>query len=213
MERRLGRYSEALRLHEQAYAAAADLVGEDHPKVAGMLNQRAQLAQQMGELESARSLYAQAVSIWERLGREQEAVAADPLHNLGLLKVREGAYESGREKLHCAQEIWMRTLPAAHPVFAGSFAALGEAAAAAGETARARELFERSILHAQTSLGPAHVKTGLLLARYAAAMRSLGHKKESRRLRNRAEAILTAHAGWRQAAGTVDIAALSRGLR
>ncbi|MEZ5361210.1 MAG: tetratricopeptide repeat protein [Bryobacterales bacterium] len=211
--RRLGRLSEADEYYAEAQAAILRLAGPDHPELAGLLNQRAQLAQQQGEDKTASARYRDALRIWERLGRSHDAEAAYPLHNLGLLEVRAGRVGTGRDKLLRARSIWRDALPLNHPVLAASSAALGEAAAAEGDQEETRRCFDTALAHARSTLGPDHVKVGLLLARYSAVMRTLGANRQAKRLTAESDRILTAHDGSRKAALVVDVSALDRGLR
>ncbi|MCB1020221.1 MAG: tetratricopeptide repeat protein [Bryobacterales bacterium] len=211
--RRLGRLSEADAHYTQAHDAIVQLAGPSHPELAGLLNQHAQLAQQQGDEKTAATRYRHALRIWEQLGRSHDPDAAYPLHNLGLLEVRAGLLGPGQDKLARADGIWQAALPAGHPVFAASSAALGESAAAQGDADEARRRFDAALAHARVALGPRHVKVGLLLARYSAALRSLGSNKRAKRLAAESERILASHDGSRQAALVVDVSALDRSLR
>ena len=90
---RQGRYDSAVVVAKRALQVAEQSLGPDHPSVATILNNLAELYRTQGQYAAAEPLYKRSLAIWEKaLGPDHPDVATS-LENMALLYRK-----AGREK-------------------------------------------------------------------------------------------------------------------
>jgi tetratricopeptide (TPR) repeat protein len=153
------------------------------------LNNLGQVMESKNELEAAAPLYAQAVGIFEHLGTPASGDLATALANTGELFQRLDRIEEARQAeqralglLHPAGDAVLRSVILRN---------LGNIVAGAGKAADSLPYFEQSLVIQQKILGWEHPVTAGLLLDYASATLRAGDKSRSRKLRKRAEELLT----------------------
>ena len=81
------------------YVVALELrkksLGEEHPDVAGSLNNLALLYKSQGEYEKAEPLYVEALEMYKKLLGEEHPSVATSINNLAGLYDAQGKYEKG----------------------------------------------------------------------------------------------------------------------
>jgi tetratricopeptide (TPR) repeat protein len=89
-------YHDAEELYARALAIEEQSVGPNHPEVAAMLNNLAQIYGFEGRYDDAEKLYARAIDIWERtLGRAHPDVAGCLLNYAAILRKDHRKKEAG----------------------------------------------------------------------------------------------------------------------
>ncbi|GIJ43284.1 hypothetical protein Val02_01700 [Virgisporangium aliadipatigenens] len=134
---REGAYPEAGALLRHALAEAEARLGPDHPALVPALNECGILGKYTGDFEAAEFAYLRALSIDERHGGADPAVAAGILHNLGGLAHARGDAAAAQE--WARRGLAVRTSTAVDPLLvAADHAALAAILVDLGKAAEAR---------------------------------------------------------------------------
>jgi tetratricopeptide (TPR) repeat protein len=94
----------AKQTHERALEIDRRVLGDDHPRVAYRLNNLAIVAQNMGDLKLAETLYLDALKRFEHIYGERHPETASAEGNYGLLLQREGRLSEAEPLLRSALE-------------------------------------------------------------------------------------------------------------
>ncbi len=181
-----GDYQEAQEHLEWALSIREQRLGSEHPDVATLLNNLAELYREQGKYREAEPLYWRALSIRERsLGSEHTAVAT-PLNNLANLYSAQGRYEVAEELYQWALDIWERSLGPDHPDVAYPLNNLALLYREQGKYEEAEELYRRALRIWEQSLGPEHPQVATLLNNLALLYRVQRRYGEAEELYRRA---------------------------
>jgi CHAT domain-containing protein len=142
--------------------------GPDHPNVATVLNDLAELHRAQGRYADAEPLYKRSLAIREKaLGPDHLDVAAS-LNNLALIYEAQGRYAEAESLLKQSLAIKEKTFGPEHPYVAIALHNLASIYQAQGRYADAESLYERSLaiaekLIAEQAIGPDHPAIATLL--------------------------------------------------
>ena len=154
-----GRYSEAEPLYQQALEMRKRLLGEEHPDVAGSLNNLAGLYRSQGRYSEAEPLYQQALEMRKRLLGEEHPSVATSLNDLALLYDSQGRYSEAEPLYQQALEMRKRLLGPEHPDVATSLSNLAELYNSQGRYAEAEPLYQQALQILEQQLGAEHPNT------------------------------------------------------
>jgi serine/threonine protein kinase/lipoprotein NlpI len=101
----------AKQTYERALAIDRSILGDDHPRVASHLHNLALVAQNMGDLKRAESLFRDAISREERALGSQHPETALALGNYGNLLQREGRLAEAEFLLRRALDVMLKLYP------------------------------------------------------------------------------------------------------
>ncbi len=143
---RKGELARARELWERSLAIRERALGPDHPLVARSLNALAVVDTGAGQYAAARARLERVVRIQEKVLGPKHADLAGALSNLGDVLIRSDRHAEALPLLERAVEIEEAAVGPAHPELARFLERLGTATLfGAGDVARARLLFERSL--------------------------------------------------------------------
>ena len=141
------------------------------------------------DLGDAASLYDQAIGILEKLGSPATAELASALAGRGELYRRLDELDRARQTEERALDLLP---PAGHALIrARILRCLGNIVADGTQPAASVRYFEQSLDIQEKTLGAAHPATATLLLDYASATQRAGNRSLSRKLRKRAQDLLT----------------------
>jgi len=151
-----GHYAEAIPIAEEAVRAAEAAFGPEHPHLATVLNNLAELYRAQGKYAEAEPLYQRALRIYEKaLGPEHADVAA-PLNNLALLYGTQGRYAEAEPLHQRALRIREKAFGPEDPDVAQSLYNLATLYGDQGRYAEAEPLLQRALGILEKGLGPEH---------------------------------------------------------
>jgi tetratricopeptide (TPR) repeat protein len=183
------RYQEAEPLYQQALSIDKQVYGPDHPEVATIFNNLAELYRNQGKYAQAEPLYQRALAISEQqLGAEHPATALS-LNNLALLYENQGKYAQAEPLYQRALAIKEQQLGPEHPDTATSLNNLAELYRDQGKYAQAKPLLERALAISEQQLGAEHPDTAMSLNNLALLYKSQGKYAQAEPLYQRALAI------------------------
>jgi CHAT domain-containing protein/Tfp pilus assembly protein PilF len=181
-----GKYSEAIPLAERALAIVKQILGEEHPGVADMLNNLAGLYMDQGRYAEAEPLYRQALEMSKRLLGEEDLDVATSLNNLAVLYQYQGRYAEAeplyRQALEVREKTPLQWLPDMTPVLNG-LAGLYESQ---GRYAEAQPLYRRALEINKRFWGEEHPNVATGLNNLAALYWSQGHYADAESLARKA---------------------------
>lgn len=173
-----GRPSQAEPFYRRAYDLRVQALGPDTPAVALTLHGLARVAHERRRYPEAEDLYRRAAA------NLQSVQAADVWHNWAELYRETGRDAQARPLLEGAAATYEKVAPT-HPKLAIVYRNLAELEAAAGNQARAQELFDRALALS----GAALPQTGPILEAYARFLRNTHRKAEATRVETRARTL------------------------
>lgn len=139
-----GRYSNAIRVAEEALKVAENTFGSNHRKVAESLNYLAGLYYHHGKYDQAEPLFRRALEIWEKaLGPDHPNVATS-LNNLAGLYSAQGKYDHAEPLHKRALEIREKALGPDHPDVATTLENMADLYRKIGKINEAEKLEERA---------------------------------------------------------------------
>jgi CHAT domain-containing protein/Flp pilus assembly protein TadD len=184
-----GKYHEAIPLAERALAIREEVLGKDHPVVAGSLMTLALLYQTKGDFAKAESLYVRVLAIaGKELGVDHPRVA-DLLNNLALLYLEKGDVAKAEPLLVRALSIREKVLGIDHPDVASSLNHLAELYRRKGDYAKAEPLLVRALAINEKALGADHPDVAMSLNDLASVYDARGDYAKAESLYVRALAI------------------------
>ncbi|WP_309895498.1 CHAT domain-containing tetratricopeptide repeat protein [Archangium sp.] len=151
-----GEYARAEPLYQRALALGEETLGKNHPTVATLLNNLANLYLEQGLYARAEPLLQRALALREEtLGKNHPDVAF-PLNNLASLYQAQGLYARAEPLLQRALALGEETPGKNHPTVATSLNNLAGLYQAQGLYARAEPLFQRALALGEETLGKNH---------------------------------------------------------
>jgi tetratricopeptide (TPR) repeat protein len=109
------RYEEVEPLYAQALQLMKKLFGEEHPDVALMTNNLAELYHAQGRYEQAEPLLEQALELRRRLRGEEHPEIAASINNLAALYHVQGRYEEAELLFEKSLKLWKKLFGTEHP--------------------------------------------------------------------------------------------------
>lgn len=153
------------------------------------INNLGQTLETKNDLEGAAPLYEQAIGIFEKLGDPGRTDLAATLSNVGAFYQRQDRTVEARQTEQRALELLRPDGDA--QLRAQILRNLGNIVAKAGNAADSLPYFEQSLAIQEKTLGVEHPENASLLLDYASATQRAGNKSLSRKLRKRAEDLIT----------------------
>jgi tetratricopeptide (TPR) repeat protein len=175
-------YQHSLRIYKK-------VLGLDHPLIATVLNNLAQLYLDQGKYAKTEPLYKQALAIFERaLGPSHPSVAT-ALNNLAMLYRQQGKYVEAEPLYKQSLAIDEKTYGTDHPEVATDLNNLAALYRYQGKYAEAEPLFGRALAICEKALGPDHPDVPRSLNNLAVLYHDQGKYAEALPLYQRALAI------------------------
>ncbi len=177
----------------QAWTAALQVTqsafGDEHLRVATVINALAALHESMGRYAEALPLYERGLAIFEKaLGPEHPAVAAS-LNSLAHLHQAMGDYGRALPRYQRSLAIYEKVHGAEHPNVAASLNNLAGLYKSMGDYGRALPLYQRSVAMDQRTYGPKHPTLATSLNNLAGLYELMGRYSDALPLYQRSLAI------------------------
>eukprot|EP00752_Nemacystus_decipiens_P013900 g12339.t1 len=174
-----GKYTQAEQLYEKSQAIQEKVLGPEHPTVATMLNNQAELLRSQGRYAEAEPLYERSQAIREKsLGPEHPDVAQS-LNNRAVLLEMEGKFEEAELLYQRSLAIDEKVYGPDHPEVATDLNNRAGLLKKQGRYAEAEPLYERSQAIREKSLGPEHPDVAQSLNNRAGLLESQGKYDEA----------------------------------
>jgi len=161
-----GKYKAAIDGFTTALAIRRRILGDNHPKVAGSLNNLGIALAREGRYGEARSAYTEAIAIQSKAFGDNHPLLAETLLSLGDISVKQGEFASARTYLNRAFDIIRTHHGDDHPEMATPLMTLGELALAEGRPDQAISLLKRALAKGNRTL-EADIEFALAKARWA----------------------------------------------
>ncbi|RMG47017.1 MAG: CHAT domain-containing protein [Acidobacteria bacterium] len=149
----------------------------------------ATILMQLGRLADAQDLFERALAYFAAHPDHEPLARAQALNNSGLLLARLGDTSEGRRRIEQALAIRRRSLHPDDPAIAESMIALGHTHWFEGDLESAFRRYGEAARRLEAALGPDHRSLAQALYDQGLAARSMGRRREARRLIERATAI------------------------
>jgi len=140
--RTLGRFDEAVTLHEEALMLREAVLGPEHPLLAHSLTNTAAAYIELAKFEEADARYARALKIREKILGPNHLDVATTVMNIGVSYYRRGRLKVALPYFERALKIRQAALPAGHPRVLRSMGNLAQLRSEAGDHDAAGALFE-----------------------------------------------------------------------
>ena len=166
---RQGRLAEAEQLQTRAIGILRPQGPE--PELAAALNNLGSVMSAQGRSKEAEARIREAISIWDKLGSNNDLSLAGGLLNLGILLQARKEYDEAARVLARARQIDEKALPPNHPRIAMDLNAAGVLATARKNYREAEQLLVRSAAILEGAQSPEHAQTGQVLLNLAEVYR------------------------------------------
>lgn len=166
---RQGRLAEAEQMQTRAIGILR--MHAPSPELAAALNNLGSVMSAQGRSKEAESRIREAISIWERLGWNDNPSMAGGLLNLGILLQARKQYDEAARVLARARQIDEKALPPNHPRIGMDLNAAGVLATAQKNYREAEQLLLRSVKILEGAQTPQHAETGQVLLNLAEVYR------------------------------------------
>jgi tetratricopeptide (TPR) repeat protein len=180
------RYDGAESLYRRALKIREQVLGLEHPDVAGVLNNLAGLLHDKGDYDGAESLYRRALEIREMALGGEHPKTTGILNNLAELLRDKGDYDAAETLYRRVLETDEKVLGPEHPDTATCLNNLALLLHSQGDYERAEPMHRRALEIREKVLGADHPDTAQSLNNLALLLRSQGHYNEAERLNRRA---------------------------
>ncbi|MEH2125777.1 FxSxx-COOH system tetratricopeptide repeat protein, partial [Nostoc sp.] len=177
-----GLYNQALPWYEQCLEVTKKRLSEEHPDVAGSLNNLAELYRSQGRYSEAEPLYIQALALRRKLLGEEHPDVAGSLNNLALLYYSQGRYSEAEPLYIQALALWRKLLGEEHPDVALSLNNLALLYYSQGRYSEAEPLYIQALALWRKLLGEEHPDVAQSLNNLAALYYSQGRYSEAKPL-------------------------------
>jgi tetratricopeptide (TPR) repeat protein len=172
-------YSFAEHLYRDCFKVARQRLGEEHPDVAMILNNLAELYRSQGKYADAEPLFLSALEMRKRLLGAEHPYVAMSLNNLALLYNSQGKYAEAEPLFLSALEMNKRLLGAEHLEVATNLNNLAKLYDSQGKYAEAEPLFLSALEMTKRLLGAEHSEVATSLNNLAALYDSQGKYAEA----------------------------------
>lgn len=188
----LGRSQDAADALERAFMIS-QAAGHDRQALKSAIDLAWVVGDLLGDPEGAAPWIREAEALLERRGRPPEQVAALE-YNVGLLRLKEGDYAAGIERLNAAVKTLERVDPDSERI-ANAHNNLAIMYHRQGNIEHARDSFEAAVASFALRYGETHVTVGQSLANLGASQRRLGETEAAQANLERSLEILAATVG------------------
>ena len=182
----------AKQTYERALAIDRDILGNDHPRVASHLHNLAIVAQNMGDLKRAESLYLEAIDSEERAFGDQHPETAAAQGNYALLLEREGRLAEAEPLLRNALTVALKVWGADNFNVGYARVSLAMALHDEGQLREAETQFRQALAIYDKSLPPNHPYRAAALMHLAQLLVDSGRAQEALPLSGQSIAIWAA---------------------
>ena len=180
--RKLGNYSKAEALYQQALEIDRATIGEGHPKYATRLNNLALAMKSQGRYGEAEALYQKALEIDRTTIGEGHPDYAARLNNLALAVQAQGRYGEAEALFQQALEIDRATIGEGHPRYALRLNNLAGVFEDQGRYGEAESLYQQAMEIDRTTIGEGHPNYSIRLNNLALAVQAQGRYGEAEAL-------------------------------
>ena len=183
--RKMGLFSEAIPLYEEAAAIRERELGEHHADVAEVLSVLGECHRRNGEYEDAEACLERSLEIREQIFGPDDLEVAGSLHNLGMLNSDAGHLDAAGRYLRRALTIYEAELGPDSVFAARCLANLAIVTAKRGNVEEAEPIFRRVLQIQEKELGDDHPSVGEARGNLAIACKILGKYDEAEALYRR----------------------------
>nr|WP_199329581.1 CHAT domain-containing protein [Coleofasciculus sp. FACHB-1120] len=151
-----GEYAEAAIIAQQSLELARQILGAEHPQVAGSLNNLAELYRTQGRFSEAEPLYLEGLAMSKRLLGAEHPDVATSLNNLAILYQLQGRFSEAERLYLEALAMSKRLLGVEHPNVAQSLNNLAALYNSQGRFSEAERFLVEALAMRQRLLGAEH---------------------------------------------------------
>ncbi len=196
--REIGSFNRSRHYFDQAFRLLNEILGAEHPELAGFREQIGYLEVRLGNYPAAQQQYEQALTIRQQTFGLEHPETAESLHDMGTLSWRQGDYKTARQYLEQALAIREKTLPPNHIDIGSNFNVLGLVHLRTGSYDQAQYFLERSLEIRRNILGSDHHLIGQSYNNLGSVYLNKGDYKKSlswyeKALENRLESLGESH--------------------
>jgi tetratricopeptide (TPR) repeat protein/predicted Ser/Thr protein kinase len=190
-----GDYAAGLLAFERSYAAKREILGEEHPEVAGALENMALSHSELGRPAEAERIQQRSLALIEKAVGPRHPDTALSLLNLGHSLDGLGRHDEAAAAFGRALEIFREALGPRHPMVARTLSSLGHSAGSQDRLREAEAYFREAGEIIEEVHGERHREHAWSLADRAHVTADLGREEEAVVLFTRAREILEASLG------------------
>ena len=187
------RYAQAEKLMERVLALGIEVVGPDHPDVAGMLANLASARMMLRKDLQAQALLDRALTVLENSPPQYQTEKASILANLGFLSFWRGDATEALSYMERSVTLNETALGPNDPELITGLLNLARLRLELHDVGAAEAPVRQALLIAERSLGPDHPVLYQVLSTYALILRKSGRKADALPLERRAKAVLAAN--------------------
>lgn len=184
-----GRPRQAIDMARRALEVAQLELGEDHERVAQLMNHLGEVAREGGYLDEALATHQRSLALHEKIHGARHPQVATAANNYALALQQAGRLDQALPLLERSLAIREGAVPRDEMDIANSLNSLGEFHRMAGAPARAAEHYARSLAIIERQMGQEHWLTALLLGNLASARLQNGQLDQALPLAERSLAI------------------------
>ncbi len=177
-----GKYREAIPLTKKALAIREKALGPDHPDVATILSNLAELYRAAGNYTEAEPLLQRSLEIKEKNQGPEHPDLAYSFNSLAMLYKARGNYSQAETIYQRALAIWEKSLGRDHPNVAVTLDNIASLYYSQERYAEAEPLLQRALSIFEEALGPEHLNVAINLTTTAAVYESQGKYREAEAL-------------------------------
>ena len=186
---KMGTFEEGKRHFKRSLALKLQLLGPEHPDVAGAYNNLATVLSDQGDLKEAKEYHERALAIWQQTLGPQHPKVGTSYNNLANVLRKQGDLNQAKEYHERALAIRQQILGPQHPDVASSYNNLATVLRNQGDLKQAKEYHERALAIKQQTLGPQHPDVASSYNNLATVLSDQGYLKQAKEYHERALAI------------------------
>jgi hypothetical protein len=185
-----GKFDEALPLAKRALKISEKAFGSNHPIVADVRSNLAEIYIEKRDYNEAESNYKRILSIYEKAFGADDRLVGKTLDRLAFLRFANRDYAKAGELYQRALAIKEKTLGAEHEEVVQALTNLTEVYRKTRERGKAKPFYERILAIREKAFGPNHPKVAEVLQRFACSLYASGEQSEAEKVEARANSIL-----------------------
>jgi tetratricopeptide (TPR) repeat protein len=185
-----GKFDEALPIAKRALKISEKTFGSNHPIVADIRTNLAELYIEKREYGEAESNYKRILSIYEKAFGADDRLVGKTLERLAFLRYANREYEKAAELYQRALLIKEKALGMEHEEVVQALTNLTEVYKRTRERGKAKPLYERILAIREKTFGANHPKVAEVLERFACSLYAEGQQSEAEKVEARANSIL-----------------------
>ena len=185
----MGTFEEGKSHFEHSLALKRQLLGSEHPDVAGAYNSLANVLSGQGDLKQAMEYHERALAIRQQTLGPQHPDVATSYNDLAIVLSDKGDLKEAKEYHERALAIRQQTLGPQHPDVASSYNNLATVLSDQGDLTQAKEYHQLALAVMEETLGPQHPDVAASYNNLAIVLRDQGDLKQAKEYHKRALAI------------------------